>query len=131
MLKVTAFFVALIACAQLQATAVGMAARPLLIKTQNTLNELAPVVSEPNLMKDASQLKAAKAALASRAGQWAKESEADRENAEACIDALQKAANVADLANMKANSGLEDKVFNLEKSKLVKLASQCRLLTRS
>lgn len=130
MRKVTAFFVALIACAQLQAAAISMAARPLLIKTQNTINELELVVGDPKLMKAERQLQSAKTALSSRAAEWAKVSETDREKAEQCLDALQKASNVADLANMKANSGLDEAVFTSEKAKLTKLAVQCRRLTQ-
>ena len=88
------------------------------------------MVGEPKLMKEAGQLKSGKAALASRAAQWVKESESDRENADARIDALQNAANVGDLANMKATSGLEDSVFAFEKAKLARLAWLYRQLTR-
>lgn len=83
----------------------------------------------PVLMKDAKRLKSTKAELDSRALEWNSVSAIDRDSFSACRGALERAAYVAELSNMRANAGLEDRVFSLEKAKLAKLAEQCRSYT--
>ena len=109
------------------------AARVLAIKSQNTLNDLAALAGDPQVMRDASKLKETKAALDARFLQWPNIASGPDpwDGYRACKSALEKASYVAELSNMKATSRLDEKVFLLEKGKLSKLRADCEWAVKS
>ncbi len=109
------------------------AAHLLAIKSQNAVNELAGPVGTPEAMKEKQQLLAARATLDAQRQQWPNVTSGPDpwDNYRPCKEALEKASYVAELSYMKANSSLEDKVFDLEKGKLAHLRGQCDTLIRS
>lgn len=109
--------------------AVYAAVPSIVIKSQNTLNDQVALATNPSLMKDAKRLRSTKSDLDARALEWKVVPENLKDNFSACRDALERASYVAELSAMKANQGLNDRVFDLEKAKLNKLADQCRRYT--
>ncbi|WP_395058773.1 hypothetical protein, partial [Polaromonas sp.] len=100
----------------------------LAVRSQAVLDEYVIGAMEPDAMKYAQRLRLTRAALDGQRQQWPTvRSGADPWNSySACKNALEKASEVAGLSATKAVSTRDNKVFQVEKTRLQQLRTECK-----